>query len=239
VVRRGDRVLARLEHRASVAERVRAGLTPAVVMALENDLLVATAANELEELRRLRSDIVRRIDAERRKLERDLHDGAQQRLLALGLRMGALAERQGSGTPLALAADHAGAALAQLRRLAHGVIPSVLDDDGLYEALLSIVDDGGPEVHLLVEPLAGRRFAPDVERAAFLVVFNSLRDARHSASPTFEVEASTDGGLSIETSHVGWSIGHRDEDEDRVGAAGGTFSAAVSDGVVVCGASFR
>ena len=103
-------------------------------------------------------------DEARRRLERDLHDGAQQRLLALGMQLSALSQRVGDEERARLdaAVDHATLALASLRRLAHGAVPPLLDDAGLFEAIMSLAEQTDLALVLDIGPIAGRRFGPEV-----------------------------------------------------------------------------
>ena len=133
----GGRELAALVHRSGLFEdpALAAEVAAAARLALEHERLNAIRRNQLESLRASRARIVATADAERRLLERDLHDGAQQRLaaVAVGIR---LARRQvASGderldAELGAAEDGLREALAELRELAHGLIPSVLAHEG-------------------------------------------------------------------------------------------------------------
>src|SRR5918994_1530152 len=113
-----------------------AALTPAVTVAVENERLRVLASAELAELRASRRRIVERADAARRRLERDLHDGAQQRLLLLGMELARAAESADDGQRerYRAAIHHTRDALAaELRKLVHNQIPPVLDELGLVE----------------------------------------------------------------------------------------------------------
>src|SRR5205814_4787205 len=128
-----------VNHTASVAE-LEPELRAAIRLALENERLQAEVLAQLRDLRASRTRIVETSDAERRRLEHDLHDGAQQRLLALSydLRLArAAAEADGGrevATLLASAGDEAQAALGELRELAHGIYPAILAGAGLARA---------------------------------------------------------------------------------------------------------
>ena len=117
--------------------QVRAEITPALRLALENARLDALARARLAELRASQLRIVAATDTERRRLERDLHDGAQQRLVAAGLHLRAAGLRADSPAAdrLAVAAGEVRAAVEALRDLAHGAVPETLDQEGLEAAI--------------------------------------------------------------------------------------------------------
>ena len=156
-------------------------------IAVENEQLQAEVRAQLEELRASRARIVETGDAERRRLERDLHDGAQQRLLALSydLRL-ARATAEADGDPelvtlLAAAGDQAQTALGELRELAHGIYPAILAEAGLGSALATLADEAPLPVELGEAP--SERFSAPVETAAYLAVSEAVDDAAsHGAS---------------------------------------------------------
>jgi Histidine kinase len=222
----GGRELAALVHRPGVFEdpALAAEVADAARLALEHERLNAMRRNQLESLRASRARIVATADAERRLLERDLHDGAQQRLatVAVGIR---LARRQvASGderldTELGAAEDGLREALGELRELAHGLIPSVLAHEGLKPALEALADRSP---RLVVRELPAERFAAPVESAAYFVVAESLR---RSGDGDVAVSARRDNGrLLIDLKIAGGSIESTTDLEDRVGAVGGTLT---------------
>ena len=109
-------------------------------LALENTRLQAELRAQLAELRASRARIVGAADAERRRLERDLHDGAQQRLLALGLALQLLRDGNGDQELLAQAEAELQTALRELRDLARGIHPTILSEQGLVPAVRSLAD---------------------------------------------------------------------------------------------------
>jgi PAS domain S-box-containing protein len=156
-----------------------------------------------QELRASRARIVAAADDARRRLERDLHDGAQQRLveLALDLRMArsSLESRSGeTGELLDVALDDLAQATAELRELARGIHPAALTEGGLRPALEAL----GDRSTLPVRPLAApaERFPPAVEAAAYFVVAEGLTNAtRYAAAKRAEVEVRhADGRLTVE-----------------------------------------
>jgi signal transduction histidine kinase len=160
LVRDGRRI-AVVAHTAALPDLERE-LGAAVRLALENERLQADVLARLDELRVSRVRIVETGDSERRRLERDLHDGAQQRLLALSydLRL-ARAQAHADGDPqtgslLTQATDQAQAALDELRELAHGIYPAILTEAGLAPALASLAETAPLPVEL--GDVAGGRY---------------------------------------------------------------------------------
>ncbi|WP_328502779.1 sensor histidine kinase [Streptomyces sp. NBC_00457] len=164
--------------------------------------LLTTKAEDSErvtELVRSRVRLVDAFEAERRRIERDLHDGAQQRLVALTMTLG-LARLDAPPGPLAdqLAKAHADAdgALAELRELIHGIHPKVLADYGLEAALTDAADRSPVPVDLDLD-LPGRLPRP-VETAAYFVAREALANvARHSGAETAGIHGRYDGGRLV------------------------------------------
>jgi signal transduction histidine kinase len=181
LVREGRR-MAVVSHTAAVPDLERA-IGAAVRLALENERLQAETLAHLDQLRASRVRIVETGDARRRQLERDLHDGAQQRLLALSydLRI-ARAQAQAdddalTGSLLTEATGEAQAALSELRALAHGIYPVILAEAGLAPAVATLADTAALPVELL--DLVEDRYAPAVETVAYLLVAEGIDDAAH------------------------------------------------------------
>jgi signal transduction histidine kinase len=181
LVREG-RKIAVVSHTAAVPDLERA-IGAAVRLALENERLQAEMLAHLDQLRASRIRIVETGDAERRQLERDLHDGAQQRLLALSydLRL-ARAQTQAdddapTGSLLTEATGEAQAALSELRALAHGIYPVILAEAGLAPAVATLAETAALPVEIL--DLVEGRFAPAVETVAYLLVAEGIDDAAH------------------------------------------------------------
>jgi signal transduction histidine kinase len=205
-------------------------LGAAVRLALENERLQAEALAQLEQLRASRVRIVETGDAERRRLERDLHDGAQQRLLALSydLRLArASTQADGdaqTGTLLTEATDHARAALGELRDLAHGIYPAILAGAGLAAAVATLADAAPLPVEILAE--AQGRYPAAVETAAYLLVAEALDDAAGRAASHAAVSVVRDGGRLVVT--VEDDGAHRTSTmvqlADRVGALDGQLA---------------
>ncbi|WP_051869682.1 sensor histidine kinase, partial [Streptomyces resistomycificus] len=140
-----------------------------------------TTRDRVGELARSRVRLVDAFEAERRRIERDLHDGAQQRLVALTMTLGLARLDAPPGGPLAgrLAKAHeeAGHVLAELRELIHGIHPKVLADYGLEAAVADAADRSPVPVDVDLEL---PRLPPPVESAAYFVVREALANvARH------------------------------------------------------------
>src|SRR5207249_4199437 len=150
-------------------------------LAVDNERLQAEVLAQLDDLRASRARIVETGDAERRRLERDLHDGAQQRILALSydLRLArAAVEADGDrelATVLASAGDEAQAVLGELRELAHGIYPAILAEAGLAPALATLADQAPLPVELGEMP--PERYSTPVETAAYLTVTEAIANA--------------------------------------------------------------
>jgi signal transduction histidine kinase len=139
-------------------------------------------------------------DRERRRLERDLHDGAQQRLVSLALRLSTLRRRLAPGSEeerlLAAAQDELAASLAELRDLAHGIHPAVLTDRGLGAALESLAARSSLPVDVAVA--VEERMPAAVEVAAYYVVSEALTNAaKHAHASRVTVRAFLAGARLI------------------------------------------
>jgi len=187
------------------------------------------------EVRRSRARIVEVADAERRRLERDLHDGAQQRLVALSLSLRLLRSRL-HGAPesdpetlgaVDSAADELKVAIAELRELARGIHPAILTEAGLGPALTSLAERS--IVPAIVTDQPDRRLPPTVEATAYFVVSEALANAaKHAAATRVGIGARcVAGSLRVQVSDDG--IGGADRERgtgieglhDRVAALGG------------------
>jgi signal transduction histidine kinase len=175
-------------------------------MAVDNFRLQAELNARLEEVRASRSRIVAATDGERRRLERDLHDGAQQRLVTLTLdaRLAAASSTDPAvRKSVAAIADGLTVALEELRELARGIHPSVLVDNGLGVCLQSLAERSAVPVRLV--GVSERRYPPAVEIAAYFVVSEALANAAKHARAS-EVVVSVDdthGGLVVEIADDG------------------------------------
>ena len=207
---RSDRGMARLEHDGELLailsydpaiEAEDPGRVEAVAfmarMALENERLAAQVRAQLEEVRASRMRIVEAADAERRRIERDLHDGAQQRLVALAMRLDQA--REGSAGASALI-DATTAelltAIKEVRDLAHGLHPTILTDSGLAAAVEALAERTPFPVTARVTEA---RFRTEVEVAAYYVIAEGLTNvARYANATEARVEVTDqDGRLQV------------------------------------------
>ena len=214
LVHRGDR----LRDEARVSDALATAR-----LGLENERLQAISRVRLRDLRVSRAQIVSASDAERRRLERDLHDGSQQRLLALAIEL-AIARQHASGEEPSVASSfdfleaETRGALADLRTLAHGIYPRVLADDGLAAALEEIAESAPVPTDLLAVPTD--RLDPRIEAVAYLVVARVITRARGGRA---SVDARRVGDvLVIDVVAAGEDAGGWTDLEDRVGALDGT-----------------
>ena len=208
----------------------------ALLLAIENGRLTAELESTNTELRAARARIVATGDAERRKIERDLHDGAQQHLVALSYKVGLA--REFADPEVAQRLDDVGKELdeilEELRDLAHGLYPSVLREFGLREALASVVRRSAPPAKL--EAPAIGRYPEDVEAAVYFCCLESLQNAAKHAGPgatavirlrerdgRLEFEIVDDGsGFDVESAR-GSGNGYTNM-TDRMASVGGTLS---------------
>ena len=222
---RGEEQVALLGHRRGLLDDpgLVAELTSAAGLALANERLQAETRAQLENLRASRARIVETGDAERRRLERNLHDGAQQRLVGLALALRLARARVGDDAAaerLDAASEELSRALAELRALAHGIYPAVLADEGLAAALEALAELPEPRVDLLAAPEG--RLPPPVEAAAYFVVSEL---ARRSGSGRVTVAARRENGsLLVDVELDSWTHVRLVDLEDRVGALDGRLT---------------
>jgi signal transduction histidine kinase len=217
------RTIAVIDHANTDLE---AQLGPAVRLGLENERLQAQALAQVEALRASRARIVESADRARRTLERDLHDGAQQHLLALSYDV-RLARSAASGPATAQLLDQAmaetEAALDELRGLAHGIYPAVLRDAGLRAAVESLADAAPVAMDVRA---GGERYAAPVEAAAYFAIVAAVDDAAgRDASRTVVTLARRDGRLLVTVEDDGAArAAPLPALAERIGALGGTLS---------------
>ena len=226
---RDGRRMAIVSHTTALPNLERA-IGAALRLALENERLQAESLAQLDQLRASRVRIVETGDAERRQLERDLHDGAQQRLLALlyDLRL-ARAQAQADGdTPtgslLTEATVETQAALSELRTLAHGIYPAILSEAGLGPAVATLAETAAVPVEILALP--ERRYAPWVETAAYLLVAEGLDDAAYRDASQVTADIVPEGEwlmITVEDDGTNRTSTFL-EIADRTGALGGRLS---------------
>jgi signal transduction histidine kinase len=239
-VARGGTTVALLIHRAGLLDNPELvqELVAAGRIALENERLQAVVRAQLEDLRASRTRVVAAGDAERRRLERDLHDGAQQRLVSLSLALRLARTQLGPDQDPDLtsgmdqAGQEIGIAIEELRELAHGIYPAVLTDEGLAAAVEALCERATIPVRVVAVP--GERFPPTVEAAAYFLVADAcgkIAASVEASSVTVEVthdegrllvditeHGAQKPGLEVEARFTGLS--------DRVGALNGRLQIA-------------
>ena len=235
---RNERTIAVISHSGAVPA-IESQIGPAIRLGLENERLQAESLAELEELRTSRARIVETADSERRRLERNLHDGAQQRLLALSydIRVAcAAAHADGDAETEMALGDAAGTMqgiLGELRDLAHGIYPAVLAEAGIGPALATLADTAPLPVQVLCAE-CGRYPAP-IEAAAYFAVAEAVDDAARRGADHAAVSVAHDGGRLVVTVEDNGSgdASSMVAAADRVGALGGSLTAR-SAGTAVC-----
>lgn len=218
----------------------------AALFAIDNARLQVELRSQLEEVRASRSRIVEAGDAERRKVERDLHDGAQQRLATLALALRLARDRAGRADDPELsrllddASNELNTALQELRELARGIHPAILTEEGLAAAVESLATRSPIPVRVDV---AADRCPTAVEATAYFVVCEALANVfKHASASEVTVQARRqDGELRIEVTDDG--RGGADPSAgsglrglaDRVSASGGSlrFESPSGRGTVV------
>jgi signal transduction histidine kinase len=233
VIERDGARVAALRHDAALADEPELldAVTAAAGIALENARLHAELRARLEELRGSRARVIAAAQSERQRLERNLHDGAQQRLIALSLEISLLEERLGDDADararLAAARDEIAASLAELREVSHGLHPAVVSAHGLAVALEQLAARAAVPVRLTVNVAA--RLPEALEVAAYYLVSEGLANIgkyARASSASVEVTRRRDD-LLVEVVDDG--VGGADESRgsglrglaDRVEALGG------------------
>jgi signal transduction histidine kinase len=209
--------------------------------ALQESLENLERANE--DLRASRARIVATGDAERRKIERNLHDGAQQHLVALAVNLrltkDILADDpDGAAEMLDALADSVKETIQELRDLAHGIYPPLLMDSGLLEALRAAAARSPLAVDVRADDLG--RFSPEIEAAVYFCCLEALQNAaKHAPAANVVVELHAEGGVltfSVTDDGPGFDAavaaqGHGYINmSDRLGAIGGTVEWRSSSG---------
>jgi signal transduction histidine kinase len=224
IVRDGARLAVVSHERDLLDDRaLRRRIGSAALLAIDNERLGAELLAHLEDLRASQRRIVATADRARRAIERDLHDGAQQRLLAVlyELRMARAAPACGAADPAALDTllGTVQRCLAELRELAHGIFPAVLEESGLEAALWTLAD--GTAATVRMDVAIGRRLPPAVEQTAYLVVSETVAATAPAAALTIRARV-CDDRLAVDVD--GPQAAPSRYLLDRVGAADGTVT---------------
>jgi signal transduction histidine kinase len=251
-VRDGDRQIAAIVHDNALRDQqqlVEAAAAYARI-ALENQHLGAKVESSLRELRESRARILTTADRERRRIERDLHDGAQQRLVALRIKLELteelVRENQASGlAELRALGSDVDETLGEIRSLARGVYPAPLADQGLAGALrVAALHTALPAE---IRPDGIGRYPPDIESAVYFCCLEALQNAsKHAQGATrvtvslaehdvlrFDVRDDGDG-FDVDSTAGGAGLANM---RDRLAAIGGelTIDSTAGQGTVVSG----
>ena len=248
VAERDGRRIAALVHDPALGDEPELvqSVCAAAALALENERLQAELRARLDDLNASRARIVEAADEERRRIERNLHDGTQQRLVSISMALGLAAAKLESdpaaaGAVVGEARQGLSAALEELRELSHGIHPAILTERGLAAALDELALHAAGPVELAV---AGNSRLPEqVEAAAYYVVAEALANvAKYAHATTTKVRVQpVDGKVVVEVADDG--IGGADASRgsglrglsDRVEALGGRLwlSSPPAQGTIV------
>lgn len=236
-----DGPLAAMIHDPVLAEQRQLidGVSAVARLALENERLHAEVRAQLAEVRASRERIVSAADEERRRVERNLHDGAQQRLVSLSVALSIAQAKASDASPdvaatLAAAEAELKRAIAELRELARGIHPAILTEAGLGPALESLAEHAA--IPVMVDTQLNGRLPPIVEATAYFVAAEGLTNVtKHADASAAQLRARfAHGRLRLEVVDDG--VGGADPARgtglrglvDRVSALGGSLR--VEDG---------
>lgn len=236
LLERGGEPVAALVHDRFVEEdpALMASVAATASLAIERERLEAEVRAQLEEVRASRARIVDAADAERQRLQRNLHDGAQQRLVALAMRLSRIREMldghaSDAAASLGEASEQLRCALQELRELSSGIHPAILVESGLNPALRSLAEHAAVPVH--IDAVPNERLPAGVEACAYFVVSEAVTNAaKHASASSVHVQLDrVDGTLRLTVRDDG--VGGADRSRgtgiaglhDRVAALGGTL----------------
>ena len=195
-------------------------------LALDNERLSAQVRAQLEEVRASRARIVEAADAERRRVERDLHDGAQQRLVALAMRLQLAQVRAGEKSALIDdTTSELEAAIREVRDLARGVHPAILTEAGLAAALETLAERSPVPVRIDAHEA---RYRPAIEVTAFYVVSEALTNTARYA-------AATEALVSVSGNDDWLTVTVADDGRGGADATGGSGLRGLADRVAAVG----
>jgi signal transduction histidine kinase len=240
----GRRIAAIVHHEALAQDPALVqGAASYALTALENDRLVGQLRTSLEELSQSRARIVAVGDRERRRIERDLHDGAQQRLVALRVRLSLVADGIDAQSPDSAHAireleDQVDETIDEVRSFARGIYPSLLAERGLTEALRAA--GRSAPVPTIVDAASIGRYPPEIEATIYFSCMEALQNAAKHAhgatgvtialthNPHLRFEVSDDGdGFDPSNTNGGTGITNL---RDRLSAVGGELHVESSPG---------
>ncbi len=220
------------------------------LVAFENRRLIARVEASTREVHESRSRILASANDERRRIERDLHDGAQQQLVALRIHLELMGETLESDPARAREKLHALGdevehTLDSIRSLAHGVYPALLEDQGLVEALRSATR--GMPIQSTVNPDGSGRYTPEVESAVYFCCLEAVQNAAKHATGagyiTISLTQDDELGFEVRDDGDGFDTTARSAGvglvnmRDRLAALGGelTVRSAPGEGTTVLG----
>lgn len=241
----GGRTIAAMVHDPVLREdpTLIGAVTAVIRLGVQNERLEAEVRAQLDAVRASRARLVGAAEEERRRLERDLHDGAQQRLVGVSLALQrARAVADHPAIPAALreqleeTALELGGAITELRELARGIHPAILEDEGLPAAVASLARRAGVPVEL--EIAVDGRLPRSVETTAYFAIAEALTNvARYAHANSVRVSVASRGNvLHLEITDDG--IGGADPSmgsglrglADRIGALDGRFTLRSNQG---------
>jgi len=204
-------------------------------LALVNARLHAEVRAQLETVKESRARIATAADEERRRIERDLHDGAQQRLVALALELRSAERKLGERADpeleglLASTAEELQVAVEELRSLAHGIHPGALRQGGLVSALGALASRAPLPVTV---DATSERFEPDIEATAYFVASEALTNVvKHAGASAVTIRARRDDGMLV--------VEVEDDGEGGATMSGGTGLRGLVDRVESRGGRLR
>ncbi len=224
----------------------------ATILTLENRRLDEALRQSREELQLSERRLTRAVADERKRIERDLHDGSQQRLVAIRIGLELARERAGANPDtsarLAKLGEDLERALEELRGAAQGIYPSVLADFGLRTALEAAADRSGVPIHSDLQQIP--RFPAHIEAAVYFACVEALQNAAKHGGPGVHVKVRlwTEGNVlsfSVSDDGVGFAPGRGEEGSglrnmaDRLAGVDGTFSidSVTGEGTVATGSA--
>jgi signal transduction histidine kinase len=214
----------------------------AVLLSLESGRLESELESKIEALRRSRDRIVAAGETERRRIERDLHDGAQQRLMAIQVKLAIAADRaddDGLATQLEAIRLDVAEAVEELRTLSHGIYPSVLLERGVGDALRSVAMTAPLGIQVTDDGLG--RCPASIETAIYFCALEAIQNTIKHAGPGARVSvvlrrrdrniefAISDDGVGMPDGGPSDGVGLVSM-QDRIGAAGGDLEILSSPG---------
>ncbi len=234
-LRIGDKLVAAIYHNREVSAVIALAdaLDGPARIALDNEYLAAQVASQSRELQRSRMRIIERSDLERQQLERDVHDGAQQHVLALGFGLRTELTRMSGEDPRRPVIERCLAetsrALDDLRELSHGLYPPSLQAGGLVPALHAL--SGRSPVDVTICTVPAHRLPTPIERAVFVLVADAAGTAEHA----LDVDITT-SDTTVTVHMIGMGAPPGQHVVDRIAALDGSIVAYGStiEAVIPC-----